>query len=252
MNKERRTHMNTTVKLIAWTGIFSILFMGCYTASMIDPNGAEKEKIYSGQIKYVVTKDGTQYEFKRPPTVVKDAIVGEAETRVDDALVVRRVSIPTFDVAQLGQSHSGDITYVVTKAGAKYVFEEPAAIVENAVVGKAKLTERGKVDRVHKQEVSIPLSEVVETKAAPSGGIASVVTKGGVEYTFEKPPSVVNKTIVGEAQLGEGQLIVTLPLSDVAKVDIWENDPVVTATFATIMALVGVGLAYAFLIAPRI
>jgi hypothetical protein len=49
---------------------------------------------------------------------------------------------------------------LITKAGVKCVFEEPAAIVDNAVVGNLKLTEWGKFERLVKQEVSIPLSEV--------------------------------------------------------------------------------------------
>lgn len=235
--------MERTGKIVAWLCIFSTLLMGCYSSAIIDPTGDEKDEIYSQKIEYVVTKDGTKYQFRRPPTIVKDAIVGEVDMGVGDALAARQVSIPTFDVAQTGKSHSGDITYVVTKAGAKYVFEEPPAVVENSVVGKAKLTERAKVSKVHKEEVSIPLSEVAEIKSVQAGGIEYVVTKGGVKYTFERPPAIVNKTIVGEAQLAEGQLIVTIPLSDVAKVGVSQIDTVGTLVFIIAASASGIFLA---------
>ena len=63
-------------RVVAWTCIFSTLFMGCYSSVLIDPTGEEKEKMYSGEIQAVITKQGTKYWFEKPPTIVNDAIVG--------------------------------------------------------------------------------------------------------------------------------------------------------------------------------
>jgi hypothetical protein len=81
-------------KATAYVCIFSILLMGCYTSTLIDLTGDNKDKINSGEIQFVVTKDSTKCEFQEPPTIVKDSIVG----KVND----KQVSIPISNVAMVG------------------------------------------------------------------------------------------------------------------------------------------------------
>ncbi len=85
--------MNRTGKTIAWVCIFSTLFVGCYSSALIDPKGEEKDKIYSDQIQFVVTNDGTKYEFDTPPTITKNAIVGMVKAK--------EVSIPLSEVSEV-------------------------------------------------------------------------------------------------------------------------------------------------------
>jgi hypothetical protein len=224
--------MEKASKGVAWTCIFSTFLLGCYSSSVIDPMGAEREEIYTGPIQFIVTKDGTEYEFKRPPAIVNDAIVGAAEIGGSDAVIEQHVSIPTSEVAYVSQLYSGEIAYLVTTSGAKYVFDEPPAIAERAVVGKAKFTERTKAHRKGKEDVSIPISDVAEIGGGQSGRIEYVVTKAGAKFTFDKPPTLENKTLRGEAQLAEAQLLVTVPLTDVAKVAVSRCDVPATVMLA--------------------
>jgi hypothetical protein len=68
--------MHTSGKIAAGVCISSTLFMGCYSSSMIDLAGDEKEKIYTSDITSVLTKEGKKYEFENPPVVANDTIVG--------------------------------------------------------------------------------------------------------------------------------------------------------------------------------
>ena len=88
-------------KIVAWLCIFSTLFTGCYSSAMIDPTGEEKEKMYSGEIQVVITKQGTKYWFEKPPTIVNDAIVGEAKIYRSSGPVTEKVSIALSDVEQV-------------------------------------------------------------------------------------------------------------------------------------------------------
>jgi hypothetical protein len=90
----RNTHMNRPGKPVAWICLFSVLSMGCYSSALIDPKGDERDKMYSGEIEYVVMKDSTKYMFDRTPEIVKDSIVGTAQCR--------QVSLPLVDVASAG------------------------------------------------------------------------------------------------------------------------------------------------------
>lgn len=56
--------MNTTIRLTAWICIFSTGLLGCMSTTIIQPEGENREELYSGQIESVVTKDGTKYEFE--------------------------------------------------------------------------------------------------------------------------------------------------------------------------------------------
>jgi hypothetical protein len=84
---------------VAWTSVVSTLFVGCYSAAMIDPAGEERERITSSRIDSVLSKDGTMYEFQTQPTVTSEAIVGEAKVRPSG--LKRVVSVPVSEVAHV-------------------------------------------------------------------------------------------------------------------------------------------------------
>jgi hypothetical protein len=68
--------MNATGKAVALVCIFSTLFTGCYSSTLIDPDGDGKDRIHSEGIEYVVMKDGQRYDFVVPPYIKNGAIVG--------------------------------------------------------------------------------------------------------------------------------------------------------------------------------
>lgn len=139
--------MNAARTLVVWLCILSILLTGCFGTVMVKPEGDDKERVCSNEIEYVITKDGKGYQFDTPPTVVNDTIVGEAKLNRD------KVSIPIFDAAVIGE-YSGIVTYVVTKAGARYTFEEPPVIVDKTINGEASF------EASRPRNVGIPLSDV--------------------------------------------------------------------------------------------
>jgi hypothetical protein len=161
--------MNTPGKVVAGICIFSTLFMGCYSSSIIDFAGDEKEKMYANDVTSVLTKDGKKYDFETPPGVVNDTIVGVARFAWYREVNQEESSIPLSNVAARGQSYSGDIEYVVTNTGAKYIYDEPPAVVNRMVVGKG--TFAGYMS-VNAGQVSIPLSDVAEMSVSePSPGL---------------------------------------------------------------------------------
>jgi hypothetical protein len=86
--------MNRPGKPLEWISLYSLLSMGCYSSALIDPKGDERDKIYSGEIEYIVMKDSAKYVFDRTPEVVRDSIVGTTDCR--------QVSLPLVDVAAAG------------------------------------------------------------------------------------------------------------------------------------------------------
>jgi hypothetical protein len=109
MTRRRRTHMTRAGKATACVCIFSVLYMGCYISTLIDPTGAERDKMHTGKIEYLITKDSTKFEFDRSPTVTKDAIVGQVKGE--------QVSIPLSDVANVYVSEFGYWKAVQTTVG---------------------------------------------------------------------------------------------------------------------------------------
>jgi hypothetical protein len=209
--------MGRAGKAVAWICIFSILFAGCYIPSLIDPAGDERDKIYSEEIKYIIMKDSTTYEFIQPPTVLNDTVFGQVAPKENGWA---EVSISESDVAQVGQTQLGDIEYLVTKTGAKYSFKKPPTVVGRTIVGEAKLMMPTKSNQT---DVTIPFSHVAQIGSSLSGDIEYLVTITGVKYAFDKPPAVVNKAFVGQAtRMVSGQLEVTIPLSDVRGVCVSE------------------------------
>jgi hypothetical protein len=144
--------MDRAGRIVAWLCIFSLLLTGCYTPSLIDATGEERKKIYAtDEVYYVITKDSIKHVFDYPPVVTNDTIMGQVTKEI-----AKEVSIPLSDLAQVGESRSGTIEYVITKAGTKYPFEKPPAIANGAVVGEMKPTAFERV------AVAIPLSDVRE------------------------------------------------------------------------------------------
>jgi hypothetical protein len=138
--------MKRTSKMVAWLCIFSILLMGCYTSTLIDPKGDDKEQMNSHNIEYVITKDGIKHEFETPPAIVNNAIVPTVS-----------VSIPYTNVARF---YSGDgkdrvslekVRFIVTQDSTKYEFDTPPTMSHQFIVGLALI-----------KSASIPLSDVSE------------------------------------------------------------------------------------------
>ena len=72
-----------------------------------------------------------------------------------------------------------------------------------------------------------------------SNDIKNVTTKDGTKYVFEKPPVIVNDTIVGEVKVpvAEGMMTkkISVPLSDVAEVSVKEYNQ----TWTTVSIVLG-------------
>jgi len=91
--------MKAAQKLVACLCSFGTLLIGCYSTLVIDPAGSEKGQIYSCRIVSLVTKDSTMYEFRGPPAIVRDTVVGLVEDKVPARGETKRVSVPLSDVA---------------------------------------------------------------------------------------------------------------------------------------------------------
>ena len=175
--------MNTTT-IVTVVCIFSTLLMGCYSSVFVVPDDAENVKMNSRYIDYVVTKDGTKYELEKPPVVANDTLMGEATVTGIAQVNQEETSIPLSDLALVHKSNSAKTEYVVTKAGAKYTYDEPPATVNGAVVGKGKFAGFTPM----REQVSIPLSDIrsVEASKLEVGptiayvGLGCVVVAGAV------------------------------------------------------------------------
>jgi hypothetical protein len=96
--------MNTASKSLAWICIYSTLFMGCYSSALISPTGEDKDKMYSGRIESIITKDGLKYEFDIPPVLSNGAFVGVDEKGAVSIPLseVSEVHVTKFDIAKTG------------------------------------------------------------------------------------------------------------------------------------------------------
>lgn len=65
-----------------------------FLTAMIDPTGDEKDKVYSNKIEFIITNDGTKYEFDAAPTLSNGAVVGLVKGS--------QVSIPVSDISKVG------------------------------------------------------------------------------------------------------------------------------------------------------
>jgi len=109
--------MNCTIRIVAGLCIFSTLFTGCYSSALIDPTGDEKDRIYTDNIKMVISKDGTKYEFDPPATVGSNAIVGTAKIRVSEGYITKQVSIPMSDVEKVQVSQFSPTNTILLALG---------------------------------------------------------------------------------------------------------------------------------------
>jgi hypothetical protein len=119
--------MNSTMKVTAWVCIFSTSMLGCTSTSLYKPEGENQEKLYSGQIEGVVTKDGTKYEFRGDPkaTIVDAVIKGISEGK--------EVAIPLSEVDKvLVREHDTGLTICVI-VGAGLTVAAVAFIIKTIV-----------------------------------------------------------------------------------------------------------------------
>jgi hypothetical protein len=94
--------MEKTGRAVAWICMFSTLLVGCYTSAAIDP-GAQKERMYSERITYIVTKDSTMYKFNySPPTIHPEYLRGMADFRTPKGNSTREVILPLANIAHVG------------------------------------------------------------------------------------------------------------------------------------------------------
>jgi hypothetical protein len=77
--------------------------VGGYSSAVVDPSGNEKQKVYSSEIEYIITKDSTKYVFDGAPVIAKDSIAGTVEGK--------QVSIRVAQVARAGTT---EIDWVAT------------------------------------------------------------------------------------------------------------------------------------------
>jgi hypothetical protein len=101
--------MNRITKTVSWVSIFSTLFMGCYTSTLIDPTGDDKGKIDSEKILYVVTNDNMKYRFQEPPRIVNDSIIGIVNGK--------EVTLPMSDVKSVCVKEKGVSTAFIVFLG---------------------------------------------------------------------------------------------------------------------------------------
>jgi hypothetical protein len=106
-------HMEKASKGVAWICIFSTLVMGCKTTHVVGATDEIQRKVHSGEIVKVLAKDGTEYVFERPATVVHDTIVGRAQIRIGEGYMVRHVSLPLSTVASVSvREHDSTATWL--------------------------------------------------------------------------------------------------------------------------------------------
>jgi hypothetical protein len=121
------------MRLAAWICIFSSGLLGCTSTTLIQPDAENQEKLYSGEVESVVTKDGTKYEFEgnQKGKVVAGMVRGISGGKA--------VAIPLSDVdtVLLVESNTGLTVLAVLVGGAAVV----ALIV--AVTGGVKTNTGG-------------------------------------------------------------------------------------------------------------
>jgi hypothetical protein len=156
----------------AWSCIFSILFAGCYSSAVIDPNGAEKDQIDPDKIQYLVMKDSTIREFVPPLSMSDSAFTHQRGQSVSIPMSTVRQYGPVDDKGTLDLNK---LQFVVTKDSLTYKFITPTRVIDEEIVGEAV-----------KDTVTIPLAEVayVSTRgidpAATVFGVLGFIALTGV------------------------------------------------------------------------
>jgi hypothetical protein len=170
---------------------FTILFVGCYSSELIDLNGEDiqvsrsteqethstEQRTYPSEIEYVVTRDGKQYHFDTPPTIVNYSIGNVSLTEIE-YVITKDGTKHTFDESTGSiitpidkvKANSTMIDHVVMKDGIVYLFEGATAVVNDTIVGvlKAKAMPgfandpTARITTVKGTTVFIALSDVAE------------------------------------------------------------------------------------------
>jgi len=161
--------MKTVGKIVAWLCIFSTLFVGCYSSALIDPSGNERSKIYSGDIEYVIMKDGTKQVFTNHPFFIH--YFATHPSCVDDTIrvpVEKTVLIAKSDVVRTyagnEQDDSEGVLFVVTKDSARYPLAFPYTYVGDSLVGPTLI-----------KSVPIPLSDVAQVSVSRIDALRTVL-----------------------------------------------------------------------------
>jgi hypothetical protein len=109
--------MGRAGKAVAWICIFSTLLMGCYTSEMIEPTGDEKERIPTEDIRFVLMKDGTEYE-PYDSVIVNDTLVAEVWCYESFLPTLEQVKLPMSDVAKVSVPRYDPLLTVLGCVGA--------------------------------------------------------------------------------------------------------------------------------------
>lgn len=104
--------MNATMKLTTWVCIFSSGLLGCTSTTLIQPEGANQEKLSSGEVEIVVMKDGTKYEFDGNHKVTISAGM------VRGILEGKAIAIPLSDVDKVLVRESDTGVTIIVVVGA--------------------------------------------------------------------------------------------------------------------------------------
>ncbi len=140
--------MNPLARFAGWLSIPGALTLGCYSTSLIQPSEHQGESLSSGEIQYLVLKDGTMVSFDAPPKVVHDTVI-----------TLRSVEVPILlsDVAHnivLDPPATGPAVrthIIVTKDSTRHQFSTPPRLEgDSLMVG------------IQEKVVRIPASDISE------------------------------------------------------------------------------------------
>jgi hypothetical protein len=184
--------MSRAGKVTVWVSIFSTLFMGCYSSELNDLNGkgrqethSTEQRTYPSEIEYVVTKDGKQFHFVTPPTIVKDSIGNVLSSDIDyvnlkdgTKYTLDKLTGSGITPTETLKTNGTKVGYVITKDGTKYMFEGTTAVRNDTILGVLKATAApGFADdptawsTVAKgTPVAIPLSDVAQVNVSELNG----------------------------------------------------------------------------------
>jgi hypothetical protein len=125
-SQQERSDRNATMKITAYNCICSTLFIGCYSSAMITLTGDDKEKMYTGRIHFIITKDGTKYEFDTLPMISNDSFAEEATNKL--------VSIPLSEMV-IGISGGKEVAIPLSDVDKVLVHKFDTGRTIGAVVG---------------------------------------------------------------------------------------------------------------------
>jgi hypothetical protein len=146
-----------------------------------------------GAIEYVVTRNGEQYHFVTPPTLVNDSIGNVRSTDID-YVIMKDGTKHTFDKltgsgitpTENVKTNATKIGYVITNDGTKYMFEGTTAVRNDTIIGVLKATAAPGfaddpttwVKAIKGTPISIPLSDVAQVNTGESNVALTVLLVG--------------------------------------------------------------------------